>query len=104
MIKMVSDSDHVTGVPGLTLALSGSKSGGAFYTVTPVSVTDRGSGWYAITIDAADLNTEGDFILVVTATSADDQDVTSQVLASTTDIVTSATSRLLTLGQFLALK
>ncbi len=104
MIKMVSDSDHTTGVPGLTLAISGSKAGGAFGTITPSSVVDRGSGWYAVTIDALDLDTEGDLVLIITAATADDQDVLSQVAISTSDAISQATSRLLTLGQFLALK
>lgn len=40
MLLMVSNSDHVTGLAGLTISITLSKNGGAFATITPI-VTDR---------------------------------------------------------------
>jgi hypothetical protein len=103
MVKMV-DTDG-NGVSGLTLAFTASKAGGVFNSISP-SVVDRGSGWYAVTIDSTDLDTEGEFVLTVEGSGAETQAVISQVALSTQDAVSAAltAARLLTLGQFLALK
>lgn len=105
MVRMVSDSDHTTGVQGLTLSFSASKAGGPFSTLSP-TVVDRGAGWYAVTISGSDLDTEGDYVFTIQASGADNQAVTSQVMLGLQDAVLAALqqSNLLTVGKFLALK
>jgi hypothetical protein len=105
MVRMVSDSDHTTGVSGLTLSFNASKAGGAFAPLSP-SVTDRGAGWYAVTISGSDLDTEGDYVFTVEGTGADNQAVVSQVMLGLQDAVIAALQQanLLTVGKFLALK
>lgn len=92
-------------VTGLSLVCTASKAGADFSSISP-SVTERSNGWYAITIDAADLDTDGDFVLTITGTGAASQVLTSQVSLSAEDAIAAGitSARLLTLGQFLALK
>ena len=73
MLLMVSNGDHVTGLAGLTLALTASKDGAAFASITP-TVTDRGSGWYGVMLTSAMTDTPGDLCLHATATGADPAD------------------------------
>lgn len=73
MLFMTDATDHVTGKASLTLTVTASKAGGAFATITP-SVTDRGSGWYAVALTAAHTDTVGELVLHATATGADPTD------------------------------
>ncbi|WP_025322256.1 hypothetical protein [Deferrisoma camini] len=70
MILMVDSTDHVTGKTGLTLTVEISKDGGAFTTISP-TVTERGNGWYAVSLAATDTDTVGDLVVRCTATGAD---------------------------------
>lgn len=74
MVFMTDAVDHLTGKAGLTLAITASKAGGAFASIT-TTVTDRGNGWYKLALTTAHLNTIGDFALHVTATGADTADL-----------------------------
>ena len=74
MVLMTDATDHVTGKAGLTLTITLSKDGGAFGAITP-TVTERGSGWYAIALTAAHTDTLGDLALHITGSGADPSDV-----------------------------
>jgi hypothetical protein len=89
MVLMVGSSDHVTGLAGATLTITASKAGGAFASITP-TVTDRGSGWYSLALTTAHTDTLGDFVLHITATSADPTDVNDQIIAQ--DLMTANVS------------
>jgi hypothetical protein len=80
MVLMVSSTDHITGVAGATLAVTVSKSGGAFASVSP-TVVDRGSGWYSVALLAGDLDTLGDLALHASATGCDPADALLEVVA-----------------------
>lgn len=80
MVFMADESDHVSGLAGLTLTITASKDGAAFASISP-TVTDRGSGWYAITLTTSHTGTLGDLALHVTGTGADPADVLLQVVA-----------------------
>lgn len=79
MIFMVDETDHVTGLAGLTLTITASKNGGAFASVTP-TVTDRGSGWYSLALTTSHTDTLGDLALHITSTGADPLDLADEVL------------------------
>lgn len=70
MVFMVDSADHVTPKTGLTLAVSISKNGAAFESISP-TVTERGNGWYNIALSASDTDTLGELAGHVTATGAD---------------------------------
>lgn len=95
MVLMVDSADHVTGKTGLTLAISASKDGAAFASISP-TVTERGDGWYALALTASDTDTLGDLALHVTGTAADPADLVLLVEAGATDADVS--SRLATAG------
>jgi hypothetical protein len=80
MLFMVDSSDHVSGKPGLTLTLTASKGGGAFASITP-TVTERGSGWYAVAYTTAHTDTSGDFAVHSTAAGADPTDKLYNIVA-----------------------
>ncbi len=80
MILLVDSADHVTGKTGVTLTITASKTGGAFASITP-TVTERGSGWYAVSLSSSHTDSLGDLALHVTATGADPVDVVFQVIA-----------------------
>jgi hypothetical protein len=81
MVFLTSATDHVTGLTGATLALTLSKNGAAFASISP-TVTERGNGWYSIALTAANTDTLGDFVLRATAAGADPIDLREQVYAS----------------------
>ena len=95
MVLMVGAADHITGLAGLTLTITASKDGAAFAGIAP-SVTDRGSGWYAVALTAAHTDTLGDLALHVTGAAADPVDMVLLVEGGTTDVDVS--SRLATAG------
>ena len=70
---MVSSTDHVSPVPGLTPTVTISKNGGSFATPSG-AISEIGSGWYALAGNATDRNTRGDFLLHATGTGADPVD------------------------------
>lgn len=71
--KMVDETDHVTAETGLTVTATRSIDGAAFAACAN-SAAEIASGWYKITLAAADLN--GDVIILrFTATGADDREI-----------------------------
>lgn len=78
MVLMVDSTDHITGKAGLTLMITASKDGGAFASISP-TVTERGSGWYALDLTAGHTDTLGDLALHITGTAADPSDVLLRV-------------------------
>ena len=91
MVLMVGAADHITGLAGLTLTITASKDGAAFAGIAP-SVTDRGSGWYAVALTAAHTDTLGDLALHVTGAAADPVDMVLLVEGGTTDVDVSSRS------------
>lgn len=79
MIFMVDETDHVSGLAGLTLTITASKNGAAFASISP-TVTDRGDGWYNLALTASHTDTLGDLALHVTSTGADPTDALDEVL------------------------
>jgi len=65
----VDSSTTGNGLAGLTLAVTLSKAGGAFASISP-TVTDRGNGWYSIALTASHTDTLGDLVVRATATGA----------------------------------
>lgn len=80
LVFMTDALDHVTGKAGLTLTITASKNGAAFGSITP-TVTERGSGWYALALTSSHTDTLGDLALHITGTGADPTDLVSQVVA-----------------------
>ena len=79
-IFMVDSTDHVTGKTGLTLTITAGKAGGAFGAITP-TVTERGNGWYTLSLTASHTDTLGDLALHITGTGADPTDLTCQIVS-----------------------
>jgi hypothetical protein len=79
MVFMVDETDHVSGLAGLTLTITASKNGGAFASISP-TVTDRGDGWYNLALTTSHTDTLGDLALHVTATGADPTDLLDEVI------------------------
>lgn len=93
MVFMADSADHVTGKTGLTLTITASKDGAAFASITP-TVTERGSGWYALALTTTHTNTLGALAYHVTAAGADPADFFDQVAADLPGAsVASVTSR-----------
>lgn len=67
---LVSSSDHVTAVTGITPTVTISKNGGSFASPSG-AVSEIGNGWYAIAGNATDRNTTGDLLIHATGTGAD---------------------------------
>ena len=89
MVLMVDSTDHVTGKTSLTLTITASKDGAAFASIAP-TVTERGSGWYALALTASHTDTLGDLALHITGTAADPADMVLLVEAGATDADISA--------------
>ncbi len=79
MVFLTDSADHVTGLTGATLTISLSKNGAAFGAITP-TVTERGNGWYSLSLTPAHTDTLGDFVLRATAAGADPIDLREQVV------------------------
>lgn len=84
MVLMIDSTDHIAGKTGLTLAITASKNGAAFSSITPI-ITDRGSGWYNLELTDAHTDTLGDLAIHITGTGADPVDISMQVVARVTD-------------------
>src|SRR4051794_11096718 len=79
LVFLADSADHITGKTGLTLTVTASKNALAFASITP-TVTERGTGWYAVSLTAGHTDTLGDFALHVTAAGADPADPKWQVV------------------------
>jgi hypothetical protein len=88
-IFMVDETDHVSGLAGLTLTITASKDGGAFASIAP-TVTDRGNGWYALALTTTHTNTLGDLALHITSTGADPTDLVDEVVVQLPGELTAA--------------
>ena len=77
---LVSSTDHVTPVTGVTPTVTISKNGGAFASPTG-TVAEIGNGWYSLTPSSTDTNTLGPLLVHATATGADPVDLEYQVVA-----------------------
>jgi hypothetical protein len=80
MVFMALSSDHITGATGKTLAISASKAGGAFASISP-TVTERGNGWYSIALTSDHTDTVGDLALHITEADCDPTDLVVDVIA-----------------------
>jgi len=69
-IFMADTSDHLTGSTGETVTVQLSKNGGAFGAASG-SVSELSGGWYKLSANATDLNTEGPLIIEASATGCD---------------------------------
>src|SRR4051812_9105112 len=70
---LVSSTDHINGVTGLSPTVTLSKNGGAF--AAPAgAVAEVGNGWYKLTPGAADTNTLGSLVVHAIAGGADPSD------------------------------
>lgn len=70
---MVSSTDHITAVTGITPTVTLSKNGGSF--ASPYgSVSEVGNGWYKLSGNASDTDTLGELILHATGTGCDPVD------------------------------
>ncbi|MBI5903915.1 MAG: hypothetical protein HZB84_10600 [Deltaproteobacteria bacterium] len=81
MVFMADSTDHITGKTGLTLAVTVSKDGAGFASITP-TVTERGNGWYNVALATGDTGTVGDLVVRSTATGADPGERTLNVVAN----------------------
>lgn len=89
LFLMLSETDHVTGVTGLSPTVTLSKNGGAF--ASPAgAVTEVGNGWYKVAGNATDTATLGPLLLHATGTGADPCDVVYDVVAELTGLLSSA--------------
>jgi hypothetical protein len=77
---LISSVDHLTGLTGATVAVTLSKSGGAFGSPAG-AVSEIGSGWYKVAGNATDTGTLGPLALHATATGADPSDALYPVVA-----------------------
>jgi hypothetical protein len=77
---MVSSTDHVTPVTGLSPTVVISKNGGAFASPSG-AVSEIGNGWYAIAGNATDRDTLGELLIHATGTGADPVDDRYMIVA-----------------------
>ena len=79
-VQMVDDGDLITPKTGLTLTVQIVKAGGSSYASITGSSSEIGNGTYRVSLAAADLDTEGEAMVKVTATGAVNQYVPVQVV------------------------
>lgn len=77
---MVDSSDHITGKSSVTVTVTLSKNGGSFASASG-SVSELANGWYYISLDSTDTNTQGELAYHCTASGADPTDFSDQVVA-----------------------
>src|SRR3990167_5540851 len=88
---MVSSSDHINGVTGLSPTVTISKAGAAF--ASPAgAVSEIANGWYKVAGNATDNATLGPLILHATGTAADPVDVVYNVTARLVDDLATPTN------------
>jgi len=84
---MVSSTDHITPVTGLTPVVTISKNGATF--ASPAgAVTEVGSGWYKVAGNATDTGTTGPLVLHATGAGSDPCDDRFEVVAFNPDDAT----------------
>jgi hypothetical protein len=76
---LVSSTDHINGVTGLTPTVTLSKNGGAFAAPSG-AVAEIGNGFYKLTPNAADTGTTGALILHASSAGADPCDVVCRLV------------------------
>lgn len=81
---LVSSSDHITGLGGLSPTVTLSKNGGAFSACSG-AVSELSNGWYKVAGNATDTATAGPLILHASAAGADPCDVVFEVVAYLVD-------------------
>ncbi len=69
-IFMADTADHLTGATGKTVTVQLSKNGGAFAAASG-SITELTGGWYKLSGNSTDLNTEGALVIEASATGCD---------------------------------
>lgn len=77
-VFMADAADRLSGLDGLTLAVTISKPGADFVAISPTQV-DRGYGWYDVTLTTSHLDTVGDNVVRATAAGADVSETVIQV-------------------------
>ncbi len=77
---MVSSTDHVTAVTGITPTVTISKAGGTFASPSG-TVSEIANGWYKVAGNTTDSNTLGPIILHATGTGADPSNEVYEVVA-----------------------
>ena len=80
VFRMVSSSDHVTGVTSITPTVTLSKNGGSLAAASG-TVSEIGNGFYKVAGNATDSNTLGPLILRATGTGADPASMLYQIVA-----------------------
>lgn len=70
---LVSNVDHITGVPGLAPTVTIRKAGGAF-AVPAGAISEVGNGWYQVAGNILDSDTAGPLLLHATAPGCDPTD------------------------------
>lgn len=80
---MISATDHLTGLTGLTPTVQIKKNGGSFAAAAG-AVTENAFGWYTVALTVVDTNTEGELAYHITATGADPTDFVDQVIREST--------------------
>lgn len=81
VFRLVSSSDHVTPLTGVTPTVTLSKNGGVFASPSG-AVTEIGSGFYKVAANATDSNTLGMLALAATASGADAAAMAYDVVAN----------------------
>ena len=79
-VQMVDSSDHVTPKTGLTLTVQMVKADESSYGSISGSAAEVANGTYKISLASADLDTEGQAMLKITASGADNQYIPIQVV------------------------
>jgi|LakMenE18May11ns_1017448.scaffolds.fasta_scaffold9959589_27 hypothetical protein len=78
MVLMTSSVNHIVGETELTLITYISKNGG-FFELKNMTVSEKGFGWYLISLSIEDTNTLGELVLHIEAENADPTDVLLEV-------------------------
>jgi hypothetical protein len=78
---MADETDHETGLTGLTCVVTLSKNGGTFGAALG-AVSELGSGWYSLAGNATDRDTIGVLAIHVEATGADDRDLEIEIVSA----------------------
>jgi YD repeat-containing protein len=75
-LLMVSASNHVNGLAGLTLTVLACKTGDTTFSArhSATAIVDLGNGWYDVELDATDTGQLGDLAVHAEATGADPTD------------------------------
>lgn len=85
VFKAYLASDHTTEATGKTIAITISKAGGAFANPNAgaTNATEIANGWYKVTLDATDTNTEGILAVRGAVATVDDVGIAYLVVKAT---------------------